>query len=100
MAVLAIGAMARKVYQVHLGFYDTIIAAPSQKSALAAWGSSTNLFDMGVARVTDDPKAIEAARARPGVVLRRAAGSADPYSEHPNLPRIPGPTPAKKKRRK
>jgi len=76
--------MARKVFQAHLGFFDTT----SQTSALAAWGSSTNLFAMGLARVTDDPKAIAAAMARPGIVLRRAHGSDDPYSEHPDLPRV------------
>lgn len=82
-------SMVRKVFQAHLGFYDTIIAAPSQKSALAAWGSSSNLFQMGLARVSDDPKAIAAAMAKPGVVLRRPAGSTIAFSEHPPLPKVP-----------
>ena len=87
MALKRIGG--RKVYQAHLGFYDTIIAAPSQTSALAAWGSSQNLFRIGLAKLADDPKAIEAALAKPGIVLRRPAGSTVPFSEHPPLPKIP-----------
>ena len=87
MALKRIGG--RKVYQAHLGFYDTVIAAPSQASALAAWGSSQNLFRIGLAKLADDPKAIEAALAKPGMVLRRPAGSTVPFSEHPPLPKIP-----------
>jgi hypothetical protein len=98
-ALCIVAAMARKVFQAHLGFFDTIVAAPSQTSALAAWGSSTNLFAMGLARVTDDPKAIAAAMAKPGIVLRRARGSDDPYSEHPDLPRLASKPKSKSKRR-
>jgi len=78
----------RKVYQAHLGFYDTVVAAPSQASALAAWGSRQNLFREGLARVSDDPDAIRAALAQPGVVLRRPAGSNVPYSLNPPLPKL------------
>ena len=67
----------RKVYEAHLGFYDTVVAAFSQKSALAAWGSSTDLFRMGIARITNDPAKVKAALAKPGLVLRRPAGSDD-----------------------
>jgi hypothetical protein len=81
--------MPRKVFQAHLGFYDSIIAAPSRVSALAAWGAKTDLFRMGLAWLAKDPKAIIAAMASPGVVLRRAAGSDDPYSKHPQRPRLP-----------
>ena len=98
-ALCIVVAMARKVFQAHLGFFDTIVAAPSQTSALAAWGSSTDLFAMGLARVTDDPKAIAAAMAKPGIVLRRAHGSDDPYSEHPDLPRLASKPKRKTKRR-
>ena len=87
MAVKRIGG--RKVYQAHLGLYDTIVAAPSQTSALAAWGSSQNLFRIGLAKVAEDPKAIAAALAKPGMVLRRPAGSTVPFSEYPPLPKIP-----------
>jgi hypothetical protein len=80
--------MVRKVYETHLGFYDTVIAAPSQVSALAAWGSQQDLFRLGFAKLSKDPAAIRAALAKPGVVLRRPAGSSVPYREQPELPDI------------
>jgi hypothetical protein len=82
--------MARplKVFRTHLGFFDTVIAAPSMKAALTAWGTKQNLFHEGLAQVTNDPKAVMAALAHPGVVLRRAAGSDDPFSEDPRLPMV------------
>jgi len=94
-------ARALKTFQAHLGFYDTVVAAPSQAAALKAWGSRRDLFREGFAKASDDPAAIEAASAKPGVVLRRAAGSKAPYSENPALPQIPNvpkppkPTPKK-----
>lgn len=33
-----------KVYRTPIGFHDTYVAAPSQKAALAAWGSGHDLF--------------------------------------------------------
>jgi hypothetical protein len=81
-------AQSRKVYEAHLGFYDTVVAAFSQKSALAAWGSSTDLFRMGIARLTTDPAKVKAALAKPGLVLRRPAGSAIAFSENPPLPQL------------
>ena len=78
-----------KVFQAHLGFYDTVVAAPSRSAALKAWGSRQNLFRDGAAKETQDPQAIAAARAKPGVVLRRAAGSNAPFGENPDLPKIP-----------
>ena len=86
----------RKVYEAHLGFYDTVVAAFSQKSALAAWGSTTDLFKMGIARVTDDPTKVKAALAKPGLVLRRPAGTTIAFSENPPLPKAPS-APAKPK---
>jgi hypothetical protein len=78
-----------KVFQAHLGFYDTVVAAPSQAAALKAWGSRQNLFREGLATPSNDPKAIAAATAKPGVVLRRAVGSNAPFSENPGLPQVP-----------
>jgi hypothetical protein len=89
---------ARKVYEAHLGFYDTVVAAFSQKSALAAWGSSTDLFKMGIARVTDDPAKVKAALAKPGLVLRRPAGTTIAFSENPPLPKAPSAPTSKTKR--
>lgn len=72
-----------KVYQAHLGFYDTVVAASSQAAALRAWGVHQNLFSTGLAKVTDDPQVVEAARAHPGIPLKRAAGSTDPLVLEP-----------------
>jgi hypothetical protein len=79
---------ARKVYRAHLGFYDTVVAAHSQQSALASWGSSQDLFHLGIAKPTDDPDAVKAALAKPGIVLKRPAGSNIAFSEHSPLPDI------------
>lgn len=81
--------MARKLktYTTSAGFFDLAVAAPSMKAALEAWGARHNLFHQGFARETADPRIVAAAMARPGVVLRRAVGSNDAYSEHAELPR-------------
>jgi colicin import membrane protein len=75
-----------KTYQTSLGFYDLAIAAPSMKSALEAWGAGSNLFHQGHAKETDEPDVVAATMAKPGVVLRRAAGSNGPFAEHADLP--------------
>jgi colicin import membrane protein len=80
-----------KVFRAHLGFYDTAVAAPSRAAALKAWGSRQNLFREGVASETKDPRAVTAALAKPGVVLRRPVGTDVPFSENPGLPQIPNP---------
>jgi hypothetical protein len=80
--------MARKLktYQTSLGFFDLAIAAPSMKAALEAWGAGSNLFHQGVAKETDDPDVIAATMAKPGVILRRPAGSSGRFAEHSDLP--------------
>ena len=79
-----------KVFQTQFGFYDSVVAAPSQAAALSAWGTRQNLFGEGQARQTDDPQAIEAALAHPEVPLRRAVGSKDPFAVEPaSLPSVP-----------
>lgn len=78
-----------KVFQAHLGFYDTAVAAPSRTAALKAWGSRQNLFREGVASETKDAQAVTAALAKPGVVMRRPVGSNAAFSENPGLPQIP-----------
>ncbi len=78
-----------KVFQAHLGFFDTVVAAPSRAAALKAWGSRQNLFRDGAAKETRDPSAIAAATAKPGVVLRRPVGSNAPFGENPGLPQVP-----------
>lgn len=79
-----------KVFQAQFGFYDTVVAAPSQAAALRAWGTHQNLFASGQAKLTDDPQAIEAARAHPETPLKRAVGSNDPFAvEAASLPTVP-----------
>jgi len=78
-----------KVYATRIGFHDAVVAAPSQKAALAAWDVRENLFAQGTASVTEDKAAVDAALARPGVVLRRPAGSTEPYGESPAAPQVP-----------
>lgn len=77
-----------KVFQAHLGFYDAIVAAPSQKAAIAAWGAPQAEFRKGFATVTDDPDAVKAALAQPGVVLRRPFGSKEAFAVEPARPTI------------
>lgn len=101
--------MARKLktYTTSAGFFDLAVAAPSMKAALEAWGSRSNLFQHGFAKVSEDPKVVAATMAHPGVVLRRPVGSNGAFSEHAELPselpvgnakRAPAkPAPAKKR---
>ena len=80
--------MARKLktFQTSLGFYDLAIAAPSMKAALEAWGAGSNLFHQGVAKETDDPDVVAATMSKPGVVLKRPAGSNGRFGERSDLP--------------
>src|SRR6195952_2509749 len=66
--------------------FDQAIAAPSMKAALEAWGADSNLFHQGAAQESDDPDVIAATMAKPGVALRRPAGTDRPFSEHAELP--------------
>jgi hypothetical protein len=79
-----------KVFQAQFGFHDSVVAAPSQAAALRAWGIRQDLFAEGQARITDDPQAVEAARAHPELPLRRPVGSTAPFELEPTgLPDIP-----------
>jgi hypothetical protein len=79
-----------KVFQAQFGFYDTVVAAPSQAAALRAWGTHQNLFASGEAKVTTDEAAIAAATAHPETPLRRAVGSKDAFVLEPTrLPDVP-----------
>jgi hypothetical protein len=71
-----------KVYRTHSGFYDVIVAVPSQKAALSLWGTRQNLFARGLASVVGDDAIIKLAKAKPGIVLRRPFGSSEPFREH------------------
>jgi colicin import membrane protein len=89
-----------KAYQTSLGFYDLAIAAPSMKAALEAWGAASNLFHQGAAQETDDPKVVAATMAKPGVVLKRPAGSNGRFAEQAELPDLEDGASGPKKRRR
>ena len=80
--------MARKLktFQTSVGLYDLAVAVPSMKAALEAWGAGSNLFHQGIAKETDDPDVVTATMAKPGVVLKRPAGSSGRFAEHSDLP--------------
>jgi len=65
-----------KVYRTPIGFHDAYVAAPSQKAALAAWGSDHDLFARGIAELVDDPELMREPLAKPGEVIRRSRGTA------------------------
>lgn len=75
-----------KTFQTSLGFYDLANAAQAMKAALEAWGSGNNLFHQGVAKETDDPEVFAATISKPGVVLKRPAGSSGRFAEYSELP--------------
>ena len=64
--------MARqlKVFSTPAGFVNAVVAAPSQKAALEAWGVRDNLFASGAATVVTDPDLIARALATPGEIVR------------------------------
>jgi len=66
-----------KVFRTPIGFHDAYVAAPSQKAALEAWGSESNLFAQGAAEQVTDVELIKEPLAQPGVVIRRLRGSAE-----------------------
>src|ERR1051326_7720112 len=78
-----------KVFQAHLGFFDTVVAAPSRAAGLKAGAWRQNLFRGGQARPASDSAAITAALAKPGIVLRRPIGTNGPFSENPSLRQVP-----------
>lgn len=79
-----------KVFQAQFGFYDSVVAAPSQAAALRAWGTRQNLFASGDARQITDADAVAAALQHPETPLRRAVGSKDAFALEPtSLPSVP-----------
>lgn len=81
-----------KVFCTPVGFYDALVAAPSQKAALKAWGTTTDLFAAGRASVVEDPALQAEALARPGEVVKRPRGD-----EAAMLGPEPGPAPERGK---
>jgi hypothetical protein len=56
-----------KVFMTQIGFHNWLVAASSQKAALAAWDVRENLFAMGSAHVVTDKDCIELAMKTPGI---------------------------------
>jgi hypothetical protein len=77
-----------KVYRTHIGFFDMVVAAHSQKEAMVAWGGSPAEFQKGFASVTTDEKATSAALRKPGVVFYRPFGSEGAYSTERSLAKV------------
>lgn len=85
-----VAASRLKVFQAQFGFYDSIVAAPSQPAALRAWGTHQNLFAAGQASLTTDAAAVEAALKHPNVPLRRAVGTDGAFEVEPTgIPVVP-----------
>lgn len=71
------GARKLKVFRTPVGFHDAYVAAPSQKAALEAWGTSHNLFARGEAEQVEDPDLTAEPLAHPGQVIKRLRGTAE-----------------------
>src|ERR1700755_32982 len=82
-------AMARtiKTFVTSVGFFDLVVAAPSMKAALEAWGFKHNAFHQGFASQPRDADIIAPATAKPGKVLRRPVGTGEPFREDAELPK-------------
>lgn len=83
--------MARKlkVFRTAAGFHDAYVAAPSQKAALEAWGSDTNLFGLGMAELVTDEALTRAPLETPGKIIKVARGTADDhYAALPSDPLV------------
>jgi hypothetical protein len=65
-----------KVYRTPIGFHDAYVAAPSQKAALQAWGSDSDLFAQKIAEQVTDPDLMKEALAHPGEIIRKLRGTA------------------------
>ena len=65
-----------KVFRTPIGFHDAYVAAPSQKAAIAAWGSGADVFARGEAELVTDPALTAAPLASPGTVVKRLRATA------------------------
>jgi hypothetical protein len=72
-------AQKLKVFRTPIGFHDAYVAAPSQKSALEAWGSDANLFARGLAEIVTDEALMLEPLEHPGEIIKRLRGSEDEH---------------------
>ena len=66
-----------KVFRTPIGFHDAYVAAPSQKAAIAAWGSDRDVFARGEAELVTDAVLTKEPLASPGTIVRRLRGTAE-----------------------
>lgn len=64
-----------KVFRTVVGFHDAYVAAPTKKAALAAWGSTKDLFGRGIAEQVTDEALMAEPLAAPGKVIKRLRGT-------------------------
>lgn len=64
-----------KVFRTPIGFHDAFVAAPSQKAALEAWGSDSNLFAQGAAEQVTEPALMKVPLENPGQVVKVLRGT-------------------------
>ena len=64
-----------KVFRTPIGFHDAYVAAASQKAALGAWGTDTNLFARGSAEQVTDPELMKVPLEHPGQVVKVLRGT-------------------------
>ena len=89
-----------KVFRTSTGFHDAYVAAPSQKAALAAWGTGSNLFAQGLAEQVTDEALMADALAQPGVVIKKSRGTeAEHFAALGPMPEKAKAKPAAKKER-
>ncbi len=73
-----------KVFKTHIGFFDLVVAAPSQKAAVAAWHASPAPVFARLCRNHERGRRGVAVLAAPGQVLKRPARQAHAFTR-PNL---------------
>lgn len=89
-----------KVFRTSTGFHDAYVATPSQKAALAAWGTDSNLFSQGLAEQVTDEALMADALAQPGVVIKNSRGTeAEHFAALGPMPEKAKPKPAAKAER-
>lgn len=89
-----------KIFRTSTGFHDDYVAAASQKAALAAWGTDSNLFAQGLAEQVTDEALMADALAQPGVVIKKLRGTeAEHFAALGPMPEKAKPKPAAKAER-
>lgn len=79
------GEEAQDLYDLG-GLFRPRHCGPFDEGGIGGLGFEDQPVPSGFAKVSDDPDTVAAAMANPGVVLRRAVGSNDTFSEDAELP--------------